>query len=110
MQPDIALTEDGPEGRMWILDAKFKPYALPGEEGDDINQMHAYRDAIVDGNRRRCVAHAWCLYAGLAATPNRPQITYGGGETAIVGALCLRPGDSASFRNLRGLLASWLTP
>ena len=107
MQPDITL-EDEASGRVWILDAKFKPYALPGEEGDDINQMHAYRDAIVDSEGRRCVAHAWCLYAGQVDIPNRASITYGGGENAPVGALCLRPGDAASFKNLSGLLASWL--
>ncbi len=77
MQPDITLEEDGAAGRVWILDAKFKPYDLPGAEGDDINQMHAYRDAIVGLDGSRCVAHAWCLYAGLADTPNRARITYG---------------------------------
>ena len=107
MQPDIILEENEPEDHLWVLDAKFKPYALPGEEGDDINQMHAYRDAIVNHKGRRCVAYAWCLYTGLTETLNRPQITYGT-ENAPVGALCLRPGDTASFKNLCVLLASWL--
>ena len=107
MQPDITV-EDEIQGRLWILDAKFKPYTLPGEEGEDVNQMHAYRDAVVGVDGRRCVAHAWCLYAGQVDAPNRASITYGGGENAPVGALCLRPGDTASFRNLGDLLTSWL--
>jgi len=108
MQPDITITEEGATQTLWILDAKFKPYALPGEEGDDINQMHAYRDAIIDRDGQRCVARAWCLYTGLADFPNRARITYGNGENAIVGALCLRPGNSETLTNFRALLASWL--
>ena len=108
MQPDITIRTEGPTPALWILDAKFKPYALPGEEGDDINQMHAYRDAIVDSNGRRCVARAWCLYAGLTDAPNRSRINYGHSEDAIVGALCLRPGNPETFRDFRDLLAVWL--
>lgn len=105
MMPDITLSD----GRWhWILDAKFKPYAQPGEEGADINQMHAYRDAIVcDGGCR--VAAAWCLYAGLTNAPNRPQITYGRRAGDVpVGAHCLRPGDPETLTRLRRLLADWL--
>ena len=106
MQPDIALS-DGE--RVWIFDAKFKPYAEPGEESDDINQMHAYHDAIV-GSAGRNVAAAWCLYAGLAQFPNREQITYGRSTDTAIGALCLRPGDAQTQANLRGLLSRWLAP
>ncbi len=106
MQPDITL-EDLASETLWILDAKFKVYALPGEEGSDINQMHAYRDAILGRNGGRTVAHAWCLYAGLAHAPNRDRITYGT-EDGPVGALCLRPGNEASHQNLHYLLAKWL--
>ena len=105
MQPDITLARGE---RLWVLDAKFKPYGLPGEEGDDVNQMHAYRDAIVDGRGEHCVSRAWCLYAGLTGTPNRPTITYGRSQDAPVGALCLRPGEAATFTALCTLLASWL--
>ena len=105
MQPDITISCDE---TLWVLDAKFKPYALPGEEGEDVNQMHAYRDAIVDSRGIRCVSRAWCLYAGLTETPNRPAITYGRSQDAPVGALCLRPGDAATFSALRALLTSWL--
>ena len=105
MQPDITLACGE---TVWVLDAKFKPYALPGEEGGDVNQMHAYRDAIVDSRGVRCVSRAWCLYAGLTETPNRPAITYGRSQDAPVGALCLRPGDAATFSALRALLTSWL--
>ena len=107
MQPDITLS-DGE--RVWILDAKFKPYSEPGEEGEDINQMHAYRDAIVGAGGTRRVSAAWCLYAGLTATQNRAHITYGRGSDTPVGALCLRPGDAATHANLRRLLLQWLPP
>ncbi len=105
MQPDITLASDD---RLWILDAKFKPYALGGEEGEDINQMHAYRDGIVDEAGRRTVACAWCLYAGSVDAPNRSHLTYGRSQEAAVGALCLRPGDAGTFTNLCALLAGWL--
>ncbi len=105
MQPDITLAS---EDSLWILDAKFKPYAQPGEEGEDINQMHAYRDGIVDETGRRIVARAWCLYAGQADAPNRSRLTYGRSEEAAVGALCLRPGDAGAFTSLCALLAGWL--
>ena len=107
MQPDITLS-DGE--RVWILDAKFKPYCEPGEEGGDINQMHAYRDAIVGTGETRRVAAAWCLYAGLTHAPNRAFITYGRGSDTPVGALCLRPGDAGTHANLRRLLSQWLSP
>ncbi len=105
MQPDITLS-DGK--RVWLLDAKFKPYCEPGEEGEDINQMHAYRDAITGSKGTRRVAAAWCLYAGLTHTLNRAFLTYGRGADTPVGALCLRPGDAATRANLRRLLSQWL--
>jgi len=106
MQPDITLVRDN---RIWILDAKLKAYALPGEESEDINQMHAYRDAIVDASGQRNVVHAWCLYAGQASLPNRARITYGRTEETAVGALCFRPCDANTIRNLRALLSGWLS-
>ena len=105
MQPDITLASGN---RLWLLDAKFKPYALPGEEGDDINQMHAYRDGIVGDAGHRTVARAWCLYAGQADAPNRSRLTYGRSEEAAVGALCLRPGEPDTFMHLCALLTGWL--
>lgn len=105
MRPDITLS-DGE--RIWILDAKFKPYSEPGEESEDINQMHAYKDAII-GSRGRSVARAWCLYAGLTgAAPS--HITYGRGAETPIGALCLRPGSAETMINLRRLLQQWLAP
>ena len=104
MRPDITLS-DGE--RVWLLDAKFKPYCEPGEEGEDINQMHAYRDAII-GSRGRSVARAWCLYAGLTGTANQAHLTYGRGAQTPIGALCLRPGSAETLTNLGRLLQSWL--
>ncbi len=105
MQPDITLALGE---RLWVLDAKFKPYALPGEEGDDINQMHAYRDAICDSAGNRNVARAWLLYTGRAEGQNRSRIAYGMAADPAVGALCLRPGDDASLTRLTTLLGQWL--
>ena len=92
----------------WILDPKFKSYAVPGAEGDDMDQMHAYRDAIVDAEGRKAVTRAWCLFAGAADDSARPLIAYGPPAASIVGALRLRPGDATSFERLCQLLATWL--
>ena len=105
MQPDIALEDEA--GRTWVLDPKFKGYAVPGEEGDDIDQMHAYRDAIVDTNGVKSVQRAWCLFAGRADSMSRPMIAYGPPASSVVGALCLRPGQADGFTHLCNLLASW---
>ena len=105
MQPDIVIAS---ADCLWVLDAKFKAYAQPGEEGRDINQMHAYRDGIADDSGRRNVLHAWCLYAGQADSPNRPRLTYGRAEDTAVGALCLRPGNDQTLTHLRDLLTNWL--
>lgn len=105
MQPDIALEDE--TGRTWILDPKFKSYDAPGAEGDDIDQMHAYRDAIVDSDGIKPVERAWCLYAGSGSGVNRPLIAYGTPGRSVVGALCLRPGDAEGFGRLCRLLAAW---
>ena len=105
MQPDITLSSGDVR---WVLDAKLKAYTLPGEEGEDINQMHAYRDGIVDSTRTRIVARAWCLYAGRADAPNRPRLTYSSAPDPPVGALNLRPLAPAAFAALCDLLSLWL--
>lgn len=105
MQPDITLEDDA--GGTWILDPKFKAYATPGDEADDIDQMHAYRDAIVDGNGHKPVRRAWCLYAGRTGGAARPLIAYGPATGSVVGALCLHPGDSEGLTRLCQLLAAW---
>lgn len=108
MLPDIALERH--DGATWVLDAKFKAYDAPGDEHDDIAQMHAYRDAITDDAGRRIVSRAWCLFIGLASGGSRAQISYGLSPAAsLVGALRLRPGDDASFERLRALLGEWLS-
>lgn len=53
-------------------------------------------------------AHAWCLFPGEVATPDRENITYGS-PTGPVGALCLRPGSERGFKNLCALLSRWLS-
>jgi hypothetical protein len=116
MQPDSALLW---RGRLYLLDPKFRAYSLPGEEQDDVNKMHAYRDAIIrlDAPRAsRAVAAAWCLFPGEpsscpalpeavraypASTPERP---FG---AAGIGAIRLRPGDAAAPSPLALLLHHW---
>ncbi|HLV78889.1 MAG TPA: nuclease domain-containing protein [Chthonomonadaceae bacterium] len=123
MQPDIALCC---RDRLYLLDPKFRAYALSPAEGhadpfpvrqssalqEDINKMHAYRDAIVRGGRP-AVAAGWCLFPGepgpasgpdvLAYPSSTPSRPFG---TAGVGALRLRPGGGQE--GLERLIASWL--
>ena len=90
--PDFVLEYNG---RLLILDAKFKTYAQTGAELFDIRQMHAYRDGIYHKDNR-AVDGAFLLYPGASipaypllaypeSTPDRP---YGNAE---VGGICLRP-------------------
>lgn len=106
LQPDICL--ENAQGDTFLLDPKYKAYAAPGDEGGDMDQMHAYRDAIVTQGGTRPVRRAWCLYAGGLDTEARPVIAYGPADTSIVGALHLRPGDGAGFARLCALLRAWL--
>lgn len=129
MQPDIALRW---KDRLYLLDPKYRTYSTPdsirqdnptpGKERplirqnnallDDINKMHAYRDAIVT-NGRPAVAAGWCLFPGepqptasaaiIAYPAGTPQAPFG---SAGIGALRLRPGDSDDL--LARLLAFWL--
>ena len=117
MQPDIAVVQNG---RLLLLDPKYRPYGEFGAEQEDVDKMHAYRDAIVrtDANTGRtapAVDAAWCLFPGIpapasslqdrlraypASTPNQP---FG---TAGVGALQVRPGLENTA--LEALLRHWL--
>ncbi len=119
MQPDICLTRGG---AIFLLDPKFRAYDANETDAnaafaradsamqDDINKMHAYRDAIVR-NGKNVVTAAWCLFPGgpnsdappvIAFPPAVPERPFG---AAGIGAVCLRPGQSAA--NLRHLLESW---
>lgn len=114
LQPDIALLW---QNRLSLLDAKFRAYAVSGAEQDDINKMHAYRDAITrraaggKRNSEAAVAVAWCLFPGEEETGNaihayprsRPEEPFG---AAGVGAIRLRPGGDYGL--LTRLLESWL--
>jgi len=116
MRPDITIERDG---RLLVLDPKFKTYARTGWEADDVHQMHAYRDAIVRGGDGagegdRGVAAAWLLYAGRISGENRPVIAYPRATasrpfgTGRVGAVLLRPGEPEGAAALRGLLRAFL--
>ncbi|MBC8102807.1 MAG: DUF2357 domain-containing protein [Cytophagales bacterium] len=128
LRPDIAVEC---EGRLLLLDAKFKTYCEPAEPKSatgktgpvwrftdsallpDIQQMHTYRDAIACGSRSRLVSGAWLLYAGRRGVLNPsvvayPQVStadpFGAGE---VGALLLRPGQTPE--SLQALLSGFLS-
>ena len=130
MQPDIALRLGD---RLYLLDPKFRGYAEPGEEQDDINKMHAYRDAIhMDavgtGESRPAVRAAVCLFPGQSrfATcpsafpdaallpPEQALRSYPAPTsaqpfgTAPVGAVRLRPGEKNAAIWVRHLLSQWL--
>ena len=53
------------------------------------------------------VSRAWCLFAGAADGASRPMIAYGPPAASVVGALRLRPGDTAGFERLCQLLSAW---
>jgi hypothetical protein len=117
MQPDIALVRNG---RLLLLDPKYRPYGEIGEEQEDVDKMHTYRDAIVrtdsdTGRTIPAVDAAWCLFPGLPASPtsrpkpmraypaSTPTLPFG---TAGIGAVQVRPG--AENRELAALLRHWL--
>ncbi len=117
MQPDIALIRND---RLLLLDPKYRSYEDVGAEQEDIDKMHAYRDAIVrtdadTGQTVPAVDAAWCLFPGVPVSPNvrpeslrtypipTPEYPFG---TAGVGAVQIRPGTANP--ELAMLLRTWL--
>jgi len=117
MQPDIALVRNG---RLLVLDPKYRSYEELGGEQEDIDKMHTYRDAIVHinadtGQTVPAVDAAWCLFPGVAVSPhsrpNRlraypastPDQPFG---TAGIGAVQVRPGTENV--ELTELVRYWL--
>jgi hypothetical protein len=80
-EPDVAIEIERPgaPSRLFLFDPKYK-LASGGEGGnpkkEDIDTMHAYRDAIRDADGHRVVRHASILYPG----PSKP---FGDGLSAI---------------------------
>ena len=117
MQPDIALVH---KGRLLLLDPKYRPYGEVGDEQEDVDKMHAYRDAIVridpqTGKTLPAVEAAWCLFPGLPESPSSlparlrtyPAPTYGQPfGNAGVGAVQIRPGTQNP--EIVALLQHWL--
>jgi hypothetical protein len=117
MQPDIALVHNG---RLLLLDPKYRPYGEVGDEQEDVDKMHAYRDAIVridpqTGKTLPAVEAAWCLFPGLPESPSSlparlrtyPVPTSGQPfGTAGVGAVQIRPGTQNP--EIIALLQHWL--
>jgi hypothetical protein len=100
--PDVTLeVKTGACRQLYLFDPKYKLFAdsegLPSDGGprkEDIDKMHAYRDAIRDQSGTRIVAFAGILYPG--------------GVTAArggVGALPLVPGDASVHPALDAVLA-----
>ena len=85
-RPDVAVEVHPPHvrPRIYLFDPKYKLDGeyLEGESSDgrpkkvDIDKMHAYRDAIRDGNEKRPVCYAAILYPG-------PEMRYSEGLEAL---------------------------
>lgn len=80
-RPDIVVevTREGMPDQLLILDPKYKIEDRNGGLGpkkEDIDKMHAYRDAIVHRRHGRVVSHAAILYPG-------PTQYFGGGVSAL---------------------------
>jgi predicted component of viral defense system (DUF524 family) len=93
--PDLAVELDRPghETEVYLFDPKYKLRA-DGEQArpvkDDIDKMHAYRDAIISAKTgERVVRYAAILYPG-------PSCSYGDG----VAALHADPADGDAIRHL----------
>jgi hypothetical protein len=89
--------------QLLILDPKYKIEERTGGLGpkkEDIDKMHAYRDAIVHRHYGRVVSHAAILYPG-------PTQHFGGG----VSALAADPLDPDALSSaIGGLLRTALHP
>ena len=72
-----------------------------------MDQMHAYRDAIMDARGEKVVIAGLVPLRGRAGRGSRPLIAYGPPAASIVGALRLRPGDADGFERLCQLLSAW---
>ena len=79
-RPDLALefTRTGAPPALLLLDPKYKVDDVNGirPKKDDIDKMHAYRDAIVREDGERAVVHAAILYPG-------PPVRFGESVSAI---------------------------
>jgi hypothetical protein len=93
-EPDIAVEIERPDGtaEICLFDPKYKLESGGDEQGKpkkaDIDTMHAYRDAIRDGEGRRVVRHASILYPG-------PSRSFGEG----LGAVSAVPGAAEAMRD-----------
>ncbi len=119
LRPDFVLEFES--GSLIVLDAKCRTYPPPEsgfrQEGtalqEDINKMHTYRDALIQGSRP-VVLGAYCLFPGspadgqniIAYPASSPQHPLG---TGGVGAIRLRPGHPDTESNLAAVLPckSW---
>jgi predicted component of viral defense system (DUF524 family) len=91
----VIEVDDGKVSQLFIFDPKYKLDSELSAEGDpggrpkkeDIDKMHAYRDAIRDASNERVVAFASILYPG-------PTENFGKG----IAALKALPGEGGEMR------------
>ena len=114
-QPDILLALERPDGRCdrYVLDAKYRldaspgyrrRYGVPGPPTGALNDLHRYRDAILDPARTgRSVVEAVALYPYREETPGAFAASRHARllREVGVGALPLLPGATE-------YLAAWL--
>jgi predicted component of viral defense system (DUF524 family) len=93
--PDVTVEVRAPGGapHLYLFDPKYKldsqqsdTFETVGPTKEDIDKMHAYRDAIRGANDARVVKYAAILYPGPSVT--FPRLDVGVGEVA---ALCADP-------------------
>ena len=107
-RPDIVIEiSNGEESRLLIFDPKYKLDSELSADSDsvgrpkkeDIDKMHAYRDAIRDRSKKRVVALASILYPG-------PTQIFGKG----IAALRALPGEGEKLRaNVSQIFSTALT-
>jgi hypothetical protein len=112
--PDVTLhvQHSGEPPVLYLFDPKYKLDSQQGGDGDaspkkeDIDKMHAYRDAIRGANNASLVRYAAILYPGLAASYG-PQ----GAGLADIAALPADPeATHILHRHLRTVLTHALLP
>jgi predicted component of viral defense system (DUF524 family) len=115
--PDVTVeirTPDGPP-RLYLFDPKYKldsdlvasnaASSNVGPKKEDVDKMHAYRDALRDPENERVVSYAGIMYPG-------PTVTYRTNhDVTEIAAISANPDDTAALSStLRHLLRVALSP
>jgi predicted component of viral defense system (DUF524 family) len=107
--PDITIA-NLQSGDVLIIDAKYKlarspryltRYGMPGPDEEDINVLHRYRDAIVDGDpTRRIVQSGLIAFPGSDLDEYKMHHFYRSWETAQIGGVPMLPGGLSLFSGI----------